>query len=299
MTKLSKIPKVVAIIGVGSLGGFVANELSLTNGIEKLTLIDFDIVCSDNLSNSIYEENDIGKSKTTSLYNKLLLRNKKIDFITDQYINGNIKFSDYDMVIDCRDLTSIEDHNISCKTYISGSNLIIDCKSHTEKNKNIYDGKYLYELEKWVIMSAACKIKELIISGYMDLMIKQKLIISFDLDSTKNIVCNELKMRCDENKEVIEDYSLLHDKIRNITEISNHIIRKNKDKEICFKSPENNFEKLIAPNSIQQVSDLIPILQPVCLNLFSKNIYLIKNKFEEGDNKNCITYEIICEGGGA
>ena len=57
--------KTVTIVGLGSLGSFMALLLA-KNGV-NLNLIDFDRVSIENLSSQIYSRKDIGKYKTKTL----------------------------------------------------------------------------------------------------------------------------------------------------------------------------------------------------------------------------------------
>ena len=57
----------VTVIGVGTLGGFVAAAIANLEGVEKLVVVDHDIVEAKNLINSIYRPIDIDLLKVDSL----------------------------------------------------------------------------------------------------------------------------------------------------------------------------------------------------------------------------------------
>jgi len=95
--------KTVTIVGLGSLGSFMALLLA-KNGV-NLNLIDFDRVSIENLSSQIYSRKDIGKYKTKTLAKYLKKTNKdiKIKILNERLNSLNINILDSDLVIDCTD----------------------------------------------------------------------------------------------------------------------------------------------------------------------------------------------------
>ncbi len=67
----------INIIGCGAIGSNVALQLAKL-GIEKLTLWDFDKVESHNITNQVYDTEDIGKNKIDALEKHLLKQNPDI-----------------------------------------------------------------------------------------------------------------------------------------------------------------------------------------------------------------------------
>ena len=97
--------KTVSIIGLGALGS-VASELLTRAGIKELILIDRDYVELSNLQRqTIFDENDIGKSKAFVLKEKLNRINKevKIQSYFDNLDNDNLKLIKSDLILDCTD----------------------------------------------------------------------------------------------------------------------------------------------------------------------------------------------------
>ena len=99
--------KKVMIVGLGTLGSFVALELAKT-GIQKFVLYDFDKFQAVNVCRHIGDLLDIGKYKTELVKEKILLRNPNADitiFEKNPYINyTNIEefkenFKECDLVI--------------------------------------------------------------------------------------------------------------------------------------------------------------------------------------------------------
>ena len=72
----------IHIIGCGAVGSLLAETL-VRMGFVNITLYDFDVVCSHNIANQLYVENDIGKLKVDALAERLLAINPDL--------NGNLK----------------------------------------------------------------------------------------------------------------------------------------------------------------------------------------------------------------
>ena len=60
--------KRIAILGIGTLGGYVTESLSTLETTEQLIVIDHDIVEIENLKDTIYRQIDIGLLKTDAIY---------------------------------------------------------------------------------------------------------------------------------------------------------------------------------------------------------------------------------------
>ena len=61
----------ICVIGLGSLGGYLAKNLSELETMKNLLLIDYDTVEQENIKNSIYSQRDIGKLKTEAILQKI------------------------------------------------------------------------------------------------------------------------------------------------------------------------------------------------------------------------------------
>lgn len=67
----------IHIIGVGAIGSFIALTL-IKLGVESLYIWDFDTVEAHNITNQVYDNNDIGKTKVNALEEHLLRINPNI-----------------------------------------------------------------------------------------------------------------------------------------------------------------------------------------------------------------------------
>ncbi len=97
--------KTVSIIGLGAVGS-VSAELLARAGIKKLILIDRDSIELHNLQRqSLYTEEDVGKSKARVIKEKLNKLNTETEIISyfDNLDNENINLFKSDLILDCTD----------------------------------------------------------------------------------------------------------------------------------------------------------------------------------------------------
>jgi len=100
--------KNVLIIGAGGVGQHISTYL-VTNGIEHITIVDFDKVEISNLNRQILlSEKDIGRYKVDVVKEALNAKNKdavikSINIKLDKSNVGDIITSDYDLVVDALD----------------------------------------------------------------------------------------------------------------------------------------------------------------------------------------------------
>jgi hypothetical protein len=131
--------KTIGLVGVGSLGGYIASNLQ--HHADTIYAVDPDIVEKRNLRNSIYTKIDVNQPKVTALKSKI----SQCRFVP---VNADIKDIDLpsvDEMIDCRDVIN-RNIDTDIKFSIVGRSLRIDCE------EVVFDedrpGKYLIELER-------------------------------------------------------------------------------------------------------------------------------------------------------
>ena len=95
--------KTVTLVGLGSLGSFIALLLA-KNGI-NLNLIDFDKVSIENLSSQLYSKKDLKKYKTKALKKIIKKTNSEINITihTTKLTDLNLNILNSDLIIDCSD----------------------------------------------------------------------------------------------------------------------------------------------------------------------------------------------------
>lgn len=139
--------KSVVVIGVGSFGGFFSRELLKYSVIEKIIVIDFDIVKRKNLKNSIYIEEDINHPKVDCLRknlndNRIFIINKKYEDVEFEEIK------DVDVIIDCRDQVIQRGNEISLSiSIIEGYTAIFDFRKNPPIN-SCYRGVYVDNVDE-------------------------------------------------------------------------------------------------------------------------------------------------------
>ena len=141
--------KKIAVIGLGTIGGFLVKNLVELDSVESLILIDYDIVEQSNTKNSIYKKSDVGKLKVDCMYDIVRKIDEEIDItcIKEKYIEGETEIEKCDLVIDCRDFTYDRGSEIDIRLYLSARYLVIDCRKDI-KYQSHYEGKYIDELTK-------------------------------------------------------------------------------------------------------------------------------------------------------
>jgi hypothetical protein len=179
--------KSIIVIGIGSLGGYVAYALSELEYIEKIAIIDDDIVEDKNINNSIYTNNHIGKLKVDCLSEIIEFKNKNIiiEKYNGKYIsNCTIMPMGYDLILDCRDYTYSRSGEIDIRLYISSRYLILDCKRQIQYEKE-NNGKYIERLKKTDLRNAGNIVSSLIDNNLIKRIIEGGLVNKFDLDFYK------------------------------------------------------------------------------------------------------------------
>lgn len=226
--------KSVAIIGVGSLGGFLAESVALVDTVSNLTLIDPDIVEAGNIKNSIYTVGDIGTLKVESIAEKIGEKidghRKKLDLnIRAIKYNENINLSGHDIVFDCRDQVCSRSQTINVRLYISWSKLVVDCRHHVEIERE-RSGRYIESLNQVAILMGALRVALLIPSGKLEELIKRRM--SYEIDLQRDHETEACLQREDERDDYICDFIQGHQKIINLDNMLPQIIEETKKSDV-------------------------------------------------------------------
>ena len=102
-----KIPKCVAVVGVGGVGSWVALNLALT-GVQSLIIIDHDAVEEHNLNRTPFRYEDIGEFKVVAL-TSLIFERREMDVtpVPSRIENCDLSLLPRpDVVVDCRDISA-------------------------------------------------------------------------------------------------------------------------------------------------------------------------------------------------
>lgn len=264
----------IAIIGIGTLGGFVAHTLSELDGVEKLILIDFDIVEEKNLINSIYRINDIGQYKTTALYNIIKeQREIEIEIITEKYNEFETVIPEVDIVIDCRDFICNRGNKINVKLYISSRYLIIDCRKNL-RYEDEYKGRYLTYLTKNDLRRASMIFSTYIQDGFINYLMVNQIIKEIDLDYL-NKISNDIRNK-NEERMIIDCDNIDHSKLLNLDDSVDTIIEENNHKDLMISLGDKNTSNLmkrIPRNSIKNINDVVRVISG--MNISNQYYYII------------------------
>lgn len=222
----------IVIIGVGSLGGFVADNISKMSDLQKLILIDPDIVESKNIGKSIYRKQDVGKFKVNAL--RQIIEFSNTDLIIEnypiEYIDNKIYTPDADLVIDCRDIICSRNNNIDMRLYISFNMLILDC----EKNCTISTpstGRYIQNLTSMEIAYASILATQIIYSEKIDELIKRQMIQQIPINYVNKEILKTIK-EYNDKPDLILDYCNGDEKIKNFYECLPSIVKANETKDL-------------------------------------------------------------------
>ena len=170
--------KTIGLIGVGSLGGYVAK--SVQRFANKIYGIDPDIVKERNLRNSIYTRDDVGKPKVAALKKQIT----ECEFAPVQNTFENVDLDDVDSLIDCRDVVN-RNIRTDSKFLVVGKNLQINCEEPTTDDD--ISGSYMIDLEKYEISQAGRLAAESLLTDGIKNLQEKKMSINIPL-STKSVI---------------------------------------------------------------------------------------------------------------
>lgn len=289
----------ITVIGIGSLGGFVAHSISELKNLKKLILIDFDIVEGKNLINSIYRKCDVGRYKTSSLHDIIKGQNGnyiEIEIITGKYREGETKIPESDLIIDCRDYVCDRRCDIDIRLFMSSRYLIIDCRKQISYNES-YEGKYLSQLTKNDLRRSSLIITSFIQDGFIKYMMDNQIIKEVDIDYL-NKVSADVKNK-NEDKNIIMNYGNTQNRLLNLEENIGTIIQENKQKDIMVTLGDRRISplsKIIPKNSFQRPNDVLSTMSQMTNSSHAdKYIYILSMTTEN----NICHVELIPEVGAA
>lgn len=281
--------KSIAVIGLGTLGGFVAVNLSYLNFLEKLILVDFDVVTNKNLRNSVYSEKYIGKNKVDALKDIITSLNDKISIteINTRFLENVTKIPQVDLTIDCRDFVYDRGNSIDIRAYITARYLIIDGRKEIKYNIN-HEGKYTASLTKLDLITAASTISRYIQDGLIKDIIDKEMTYRVELDYSKKDLYNAVE-KIEGRQDIVFDDKRGYDKLLNLVDNSESIINLNKQSDIvaCIGGSTSPIIKRTIPRkSLTCFNDLVSNLTnmidvPLSFNYYVVNISIGKEIYIE------------------
>ncbi len=221
----------VAVIGLGSLGGFVCDNIANMESVKSLTIVDPDVVKERNLRNSIYTSEDVGQAKTDAL-EKILKRSKKdLEVIKHKtkFIEGQTNIEKQDLVVDCRDFTYDRGDLIDSRLFISSMYLVVDCRKNINYSE-AYKGNYDLNISKQNIIDAANFTASLIQKGLLGDLVKKQCLYTVELDYIDRTAKEYLQKR--NTADIIFDETMNQMKITNLMDNVYQIIEMNKKNDV-------------------------------------------------------------------
>jgi hypothetical protein len=277
----------VTVIGVGTLGGFVAEAVSKLEGLEQLVVVDHDIVEVKNLSNSIYRPIDIDLLKVDAL--KDIISNVQVETYPIMFEEGISFLPTTDLVLDCRDSTYNRGSYIDARLYISSRYLIVDCRKHVHYREQMY-GKYIETLTSNDLRYASTTVSMILHSGTIQSLITLKSVQKYELDYVKKID------RC--RYDVLYENTSEDDKFVNLPNKIIPILDLNKKHDLNVVVGSNSMpmsQTVIPMGSLKNGNDLITNLNSVTRIPCNFKNYVVS--FTKGYDK--ILVELIPETGAA
>jgi hypothetical protein len=220
----------VAVIGLGTLGGFLCKHIADLDGIKELIIIDHDIVEGRNTFNSIYRSSQVGEYKVEAL-SELLNEDVTVTKINKKYIEGITSIPLCDLVIDCRDYVCNRMNEIDLRLFISGKILVIDCRKQV-KTACEYKGSYSIPLTKYEINKAAFYAAQIIDSPQMENMTKNELVQRVDLDILPSIMHKAITKSINNKMDLIYENPKLTKRLQCIEDNIKPILERNKSNYI-------------------------------------------------------------------
>jgi len=279
------------VIGLGTLGGFIAEAISNLENTEKIVIIDHDIVESKNLRNSIYRQIDLGCPKVEALKDIISYQNPDIEVwaFKTEYAEGQTQHIKEDLIIDCRDFTYNRKSEIDVRFYISSRYLMADFRKNVIY-KECQPGKYIMQLTKNDLRYAASIVSMMIHSNAIASLIMRQSVQKYELDYVKHIesYCQDVVY---DNVEGEEKFVNLPDKIVPILDM-------NKDKEITMFIGSKVIpiaKKVIPINGLRSSKDVISSMASIVSCQTDFNNFVV-SVFNEGDR---MFIELIPETGAA
>lgn len=280
--------KSVAIIGLGTLGGFVAEAISNIDQVETLILIDHDKIERKNLSNSVYRVVDIGAYKVDALVDIIKHRNpdKTMIGFKEMFLEDKTTIPECDLVLDCRDFTYDRGKIIDARLYLSSRYLIVDTRKNV-KYKDPQEGKYIELLSKDDLRYASSIVSMLITTKTISTLLKYRSVQKYELDYVKHF-----ENKCD----II--YDGVDEKFINLPQNILPILETNKRKDVKVFLGNRTVpvsQRIIPKNQLKDSQDIIINLISVSQAMCQFNHFIVSTYKDGGE----FYIELIPETGAA
>jgi hypothetical protein len=241
----------IGVIGLGTLGGALCKNISEMESADELIIVDYDILESRNIHNSVYTASQIGDTKVDAL-TELISDNINVIPINEKYKEGKTILPKCDVLVDCRDVVCDRGNEINARLYISGKNLIIDCRKNTRTKYN-YHGSYRRQLSRGELNKAGFFASQIICSDQLQELQKNNSVQRIDLNLLSSII-NKSMMKSKENRvDIIYDAIDGLDRLHCLEENIEPILSLTKVKDV----------DVFVGEKYSEISSLSPSLKPI------------------------------------
>jgi len=251
--------KRIAVIGLGTLGGAVCKNISTMESIEELVIVDYDVLESRNIHNSVYNASQIGETKVDAL-TELIENDIGVIPIHEKYKERKTKLPECDLVVDCRDVVCNRGNEIDVRLYITGRILIIDCRKNIRSQYH-YKGSYRNQLSKSELNKAGFFASQIICSDQIKEMKQNQLVQRIDLNLLPSIIDQAMKTSNKNRIDIIYD-SDVGDRLHCLEENIDPILCLNQTKDVEVFIGERNLDPFRQMQRLPQVAktkyDVIP-----------------------------------------
>jgi len=219
------------IIGCGSLGGYIAKEL--TEKKFKIKLIDHDVVETRNIEQSIFDFSDVGRLKVEALRDILMY--PYVEIYPQKFEDIDINILKNFWVVNCTDMSLIR-HNryVDVKCCISENFLILD--SRKQQNETfVLSGKYINKINNFHIHMASKFIARFMASLYhFDKFVQSRSYVTIPLNELATIKFNELVQRQEtEINHLYDHYDIFH-YIKDLPKLIKKIVDNPHKENLCI-----------------------------------------------------------------
>lgn len=265
----------VCIIGLGTLGGFIAKSLSELDNIVEVGIIDYDTIEEKNLKNSVYLDSHIDKYKIDALEEILKSNNKniKVNKYNMKFVEGeNDIHKQYDLVIDCRDFTYDRKEEIDARLYVTSRYVVIDCRKNIEYDSH-REGTYITTLTKNDLRYASIQVAMMINNDSINDLISNQLVHNIDLDYLDKNISDAL-ITSNKTPKV-----KTNNKLVNLDQKISTISKYNSLGDITVHLGERNHCSItitIPQNQINTIEDFMQLIKPMMNLPYTYNSYVVE-----------------------
>ena len=247
--------KRIAVIGLGTLGGALCKQISEMESIDELVIVDYDVLESKNVYNSVYKASQIGEPKVDAL-KELIEDDIHVSPLNMKYKEGKTSLPQCDLVVDCRDVVCDRGNEIDVRLYISGKILILDCRKNV-KTKHNYEGSYRRRLTKSELNKAGFFAAQIICSDEITHLKQNNTVQRIDLNLLPSIINKEMRKRFDNHIDIIYESVDGVDRLQCLTENIQPIMKLSREGNVKVYVGERESKNLNLINPIRPVDSIL------------------------------------------